>query len=53
MRSADRSTRQRVLGLRPGGARQTRIEDTGFEPRYDTAEAAADYILWLRAGHDR
>jgi len=28
-------------------------EDTGFEPRYDTAGAAADYIAWLRAGHDR
>jgi UDP-glucose 4-epimerase len=25
--------------------------DTGFEPRYDTAAAAADYIAWLRAGH--
>jgi UDP-glucose 4-epimerase len=28
-------------------------EDTGFEPVYDTAAAAADYIAWLRAGHDR
>ncbi|BCJ55200.1 NAD-dependent epimerase [Actinoplanes sp. NBRC 14428] len=28
-------------------------EDTGFEPRYDTAEAAADYIAWLRAGNER
>lgn len=28
-------------------------EDTGFEPRFDTAAAAADYIAWLRAGHDR
>lgn len=28
-------------------------EDTGFEPRYDTAAAAADYIAWLRAGNLR
>jgi len=28
-------------------------EDTGFEPRYDAHAAAADYITWLRAGHDR
>ncbi|MFI1990950.1 NAD-dependent epimerase/dehydratase family protein [Actinoplanes sp. NPDC020271] len=28
-------------------------EDTGFEPRYDTATAAADYIAWLRAGNQR
>lgn len=28
-------------------------EDTGFEPRYDTATAAAEYIAWLRAGHTR
>lgn len=28
-------------------------EDTGFEPQYDTAAAAADYIAWLRAGHER
>jgi UDP-glucose 4-epimerase len=28
-------------------------EDTGFEPRYDTAAAAADYIAWLRAGNQR
>ncbi|KAA0940506.1 NAD-dependent epimerase/dehydratase family protein [Streptomyces apricus] len=28
-------------------------EDTGFEPRYDTAAAAADYIAWLRAGNER
>ncbi|MGC5166897.1 NAD-dependent epimerase/dehydratase family protein [Luteimicrobium sp. DT211] len=27
-------------------------EDTGFEPAYDTGAAAADYIAWLRAGHD-
>ncbi len=26
-------------------------EDTGFEPNYDTAAAADDYIGWLRAGH--
>lgn len=28
-------------------------EDTGFEPAYDTASAVADYVAWLRAGHDR
>ncbi|WFE26562.1 NAD(P)-dependent oxidoreductase [Solwaraspora sp. WMMD791] len=28
-------------------------EDTGFEPRYDTATAATDYIAWLRAGNTR
>jgi UDP-glucose 4-epimerase len=27
--------------------------DTGFEPRYDTGAAAADYIAWLRAGNER
>jgi UDP-glucose 4-epimerase len=25
--------------------------DTGVEPRFDTAAAAADYIAWLRAGN--
>jgi UDP-glucose 4-epimerase len=28
-------------------------QDTGYTPEYDTAHAAADYIAWLRAGHDR
>lgn len=28
-------------------------EDTGFEPQYDTAAGAADYIAWLRAGNER
>ncbi|SEP03985.1 NAD-dependent epimerase/dehydratase family protein [Amycolatopsis saalfeldensis] len=28
-------------------------EDTGFEPRYGTAAAAAEYIAWLRAGNER
>ncbi|GLY16601.1 NAD(P)-dependent oxidoreductase [Kineosporia rhizophila] len=28
-------------------------EDTGFEPSFDTAAAAADYIAWLRAGNAR
>lgn len=28
-------------------------EDTGFAPRFDTEAAAADYIAWLRAGHER
>jgi UDP-glucose 4-epimerase len=25
----------------------------GFEPEYDTARVAADYIAWLRAGNAR
>jgi len=42
-------------GTRPGSALDiTRIhDDTGYEPEYDTARAAADYIAWLRAGHER
>jgi UDP-glucose 4-epimerase len=28
-------------------------EDVGYEPEYDTARAAADYIDWLRAGNAR
>lgn len=28
-------------------------EDTGFEPGYDTEQAAADYVAWLRAGNER
>ncbi|HEV2782854.1 MAG TPA: NAD(P)-dependent oxidoreductase [Actinophytocola sp.] len=32
----------------------TRIQqDTGYRPAYDTERAAADYIAWLRAGHER
>ncbi|MEV5692362.1 NAD-dependent epimerase/dehydratase family protein [Micromonospora globbae] len=32
----------------------TRIrEDTGYQPVYDTERAAADYISWLRTGHER
>jgi UDP-glucose 4-epimerase len=32
----------------------TRIrQDTGYESAYDTERAAADYIAWLRAGHER
>lgn len=27
--------------------------DTGYVPAYDTAAAAADYVAWLRAGHER
>lgn len=40
---------------RPGTALDiTRLRvDTGFEPEYDTVPAAADYIAWLRAGHER
>ena len=28
-------------------------EDTGYEPEYDTEQAVADYVGWLRAGHER
>jgi len=28
-------------------------EDTGFEPGYDAPAAVADYIGWLRSGHER
>ncbi|MDG4829614.1 NAD(P)-dependent oxidoreductase [Solwaraspora sp. WMMD1047] len=28
-------------------------DDTGYLPSYDAERAAADYIAWLRAGHDR
>ena len=40
---------------RPGAALDiTRLhQDTGFEPEYDTARAAADYIAWLTAGNPR
>ncbi|MBO0807120.1 MAG: NAD(P)-dependent oxidoreductase [Actinobacteria bacterium] len=27
--------------------------DTGYRPAYDTEQAVADYIAWLRAGHER
>lgn len=48
------------IELPTGGAGQrsyldiTRIrQDTGYQPAYDTEHAAADYISWLRAGHER
>jgi UDP-glucose 4-epimerase len=28
-------------------------EDTGYQPAYDTEAAVADYISWLRDGHER
>ena len=28
-------------------------EDTGYHPEYDTEHAVADYLDWLRAGHER
>ncbi|HEY7488665.1 MAG TPA: NAD(P)-dependent oxidoreductase [Streptosporangiaceae bacterium] len=28
-------------------------QDTGFAPGYDTERAVADYVDWLRAGHER
>ena len=27
--------------------------DACYEPAYDTDRAVADYLTWLRAGHDR
>ncbi|MBO0786133.1 MAG: NAD(P)-dependent oxidoreductase [Actinobacteria bacterium] len=27
--------------------------DTGYQPAYDTEQAVADYLAWLRAGHER
>lgn len=48
------------LELPAGGDRHrtwldiTRLQqDTGYQPAYDTERAAADYIAWLRAGHER
>lgn len=45
---------------RPAGSGQpawldiTRLrEDTGYQPAYDTGRAVADYLAWLREGHDR
>lgn len=47
-------------GHSPAGSGQpacldiTRLrEDTGYEPAYDTERAVADYLAWLRDGHDR
>jgi UDP-glucose 4-epimerase len=28
-------------------------EDTGYEPEYDTRQAVAEYLEWLRAGNER
>jgi UDP-glucose 4-epimerase len=28
-------------------------QDTGYEPAYDTERSVADYVGWLRAGHER
>jgi len=40
---------------RPGNPLDiTRLHnDPGYQPEYDTARAAADYIAWLRAGNSR
>lgn len=47
-------------GHMPGGAEMvpyqdiTQLrEDTGYEPRYSFDESIADYVNWLRAGHER
>lgn len=47
-------------GRRPAGSGRppcpdiTRLrEDTGYQPAYDTSRAVADYLAWLREGHDR
>ncbi len=49
-----------AIGLPAGGTGPqdyldiTRLQqDTGYQPAYDTERAAADYIAWLRAGHER
>jgi UDP-glucose 4-epimerase len=50
------------LPLRPAGAagpEPVRLDisrlrsDTGFEPSYSTGQAVANYVDWLRAGHQR
>ena len=28
-------------------------EDPGYQPEFDTERSAADYVGWLRAGHER
>lgn len=47
-------------GRPPAGSGQpawldiTRLrEDTGYRPAFDTGRAVADYLAWLREGHDR
>jgi UDP-glucose 4-epimerase len=47
-------------GRDPAGQRESTFldvsrlrADTGFEPRYDTTSAVADYVDWLRGGHER
>jgi UDP-glucose 4-epimerase len=38
---------------RPSYLDITRIrQDTGYRPEYDAERATADYIGWLRAGHE-
>jgi UDP-glucose 4-epimerase len=46
-------------GFDPNGPRRlfdldiTRIcQDTGYQPQYDVERGIADYVAWLRAGHD-
>jgi UDP-glucose 4-epimerase len=29
------------------------LNDTGYEPCFDTGRAVADYVAWLRAGNER
>jgi UDP-glucose 4-epimerase len=48
-----------VDGRNPGGSPTGSVDitrlckDTGYQPRYNTGRAVADYIGWLRAGHGR
>jgi hypothetical protein len=28
-------------------------QSSGYQPAYDTDRAVADYLAWLRAGHER
>lgn len=45
----------RTPGSAPGMCLDiTRLrQETGYQPAYDTDRAVADYLTWLRAGHDR
>jgi UDP-glucose 4-epimerase len=46
-------------GRGPGSAPEISLDigrlrqDTGYQPAYDTGRAVADYLAWLRAGHER
>ena len=53
---ADRASRGPEPGRPwPSGVpgHQQAPEETGYQPAYDTDGAVADYITWLRDGHER